>query len=33
MLIHQAVAAEEIWQGRTLGRELTDELMKELQLV
>ena len=32
MLIHQAVAAEEIWQGRALGMELTQQLMKELML-
>lgn len=32
MLIHQAVEAESIWQGQSLGRALTDQLMKELKL-
>ena len=29
---HQAVEAESIWQGQSLGRALTDQLMKELKL-
>ena len=32
MLIHQAEEAESIWQGQSLGRALTDQLMKELKL-
>ncbi len=30
MLVAQAVAAEEIWQGRSLPEDLTDDVMKEL---
>lgn len=33
MLIAQAVEAEAIWQGRPMPENLTDELMKELNLV
>ena len=32
MLVHQAVAAEEIWHRCILGRALTDTLMKELTI-
>lgn len=33
MLIHQAVAAERIWQRRPIPDDLTDTLMKELKLL
>lgn len=33
MLIAQAVAAEAIWQGRDMPRDLSDTLMKELHLL